>query len=541
MGSNFFDWDQEPDDEEEQDSQTPSAPEAPAAVEAAPEGEEPSAAPQEAPPSAGDEVPDDELNNESEQKFEELHSSQKRQQLYSGDAEKKKVGAIASRELAWGLASRTLDSIPFTGDTLDRIREAARNRSESELGLAQDLRLIAGDHPQFADELHNAADKLIKAHQQISEAGNVPSNALPLGSEEANQKLTAKNQEIAKKQEELKTAGLLRAPSLKNELMKLRTEQGALANTVSPSGAGADPASEAGPSKPPSPNANIAAHMDGTPGGYSSYLQAIQDKTSELQKMGINIQATDLMKHMPMDTALSMLMKSDPQDMSGFRKFLMQQQDPSGRGEPGVAFNAKGTQGDDPALLQIQAKQQRYGQLMQQLGHMHESQNWLSAIGMFITAILVGPKAALTIWGRAGQERSLQLQLHAMHEDINQSIQMRSQQQNMDYRNRALAARQANQQTPQDKMQQRMTEMYFGHLLALDRAKQSHGLKDQDAKDLADEFKHHMSIAAHEGQTANSQAILDENVRNQARQKMDSHMKAAEAINKILAVPESKK
>jgi hypothetical protein len=538
MGGNFFDWDQEPDDNEEQDSEAnPSAPAMPAAAPMpSPEGETGDSEPAEAagPPQ---EEPDDEQTNLEEHAFEQSHAAG-REKMAQGESEKKRVGAIASRELAWGLASKTLDDIPWNSSTLDKIREAARHRTVNEMGLAQDLRIIAGDYPQHAAELHNAADKLIKASQQVSEAGNVPSNALPLGQQEAQQKLEAKNKEISGVQEQLKTSGLLTSPALKAQLERLRGEQGALANTVIPDNA---PEKAQPQRSAPTPNADISKHLDATPGGYPNFIQAVQDKSAELQKMGINISPQDLMKHVPLDTAMAMLLKTDPQDMSGFKKFLTTLQDPSGRGEPGVAANAPAKTGDDPALLQIQRKQQRYQQILNQLGKGQESQNWLSAIGMFITAILVGPKAALMIWGRAGNERSLQVQLHAMHEDIQQSIQMRQYQQNMDYKNRSLAARQQNSQDLEGRRETAsLTRIFIQHQLAVQRAKETHGLKDQDAKDLTDEFKRHMSMAGQALHEATDPTQFDQNVKNAAMAKAHTHQKAAEAINKMLEVPESK-
>jgi hypothetical protein len=281
--------------------------------------------------------------------------------------------------------------------------------------------------------------------------------------------------------------------------------------------------------------------LDVTPGGYPNFIQAVQDKSDELSKMGINISPQDLMKHVPLDTALSMLLKTDPQDMSGFKKFLTTLQDPSGRGEPGVAANAPAKTGDDPALLQIQQKQQRYQQILNELGRGPESQNWLSAIGMFITAILVGPKAALMIWGRAGNERSLQVQLHAMHEDIQQSIQMRQYQQNMDYKNRSLAARSQNSQDLEGRRETAaLTRIFVQHQYAMQRAKELHGLKDQDAKGLSEDFIREMKFAGQALHEGTDPTQFDQAKKDAAMEKYHSHQRAAEAINKMLAVPESK-
>lgn len=537
MGNSFFDWDNE-DDEQDGGSQEPSAPAAPPPpAPAAPDESSGETGDSEPPESSGPayEEPDDEQTNLENHGFEESRRVGREQD------EKKRVGAVAARELAWGLAARTLDDIPFTSNTLDQIRVAARNRSVGELGLAQDLRLIAGDYPQFASDLHNAADKLIKAHQQVAEAGSVPQNVLPLTQDEAQQKLADKNREIAAKQQELKTSGLLRSSSLAGELNKLRQEQGQLSNTVIPAEqkAAQQPEQQNGR---PTPQGDIAAHINATPGGYKNYLASVNDVVGQLNQAGIQVNPQNLLDHVPLSTALAMILKtSDPEDSSGWRKLLSQMQDPSGRGEPGVAWNAKAAQGDDPALLEIKQKQQRYAQVMNQLGNLHASQNWLSAIGMFLTAIVVGPKAAIMIWGRAAQEHSLRTQLQFMHEDIQQSIQIRQQQQNMDYKNRALAARTQNSQDMEGRRETAsLTRIFVQHQLAMQRAKEAHGLKDPDAKELTDEFKRHMSMAGQALHEATDPTQFDQNVKAAALQKYHTHQKAAEAINKMLAMPEEK-
>jgi hypothetical protein len=544
MADKFFEWDND-EDEEAPEQEQEAAPQIPTAPPTATE-EEPFVgppAPEESPIGGpeDEEVGEGYNNYLNRQEYEEAEGRSNRPQ----DQEHKRVGAIASRELAWGLAQKAVEKLNVDDPEIAAVRDAIVKRTHDPIGIAQDLRTIAsrintpGSEP-LVNELHNAADKLLLASKQEAQAGgDIQRGALPLTSSEAEAKQAEVQKKLAAAQGRVQYAGVLGGPLLQKEIADLNRQNAALQatkNAVAPQQPPQD--------KPPTQQGDIKGHLDAMPGGYGNFLKSVEDVTNDLKKAGINVPPGELLKYVPLPTAMSMLLKTvDPQDMSGWKKFLSQMNDREQQGAQSAPSGSSQQQNpaQDADMLAIQQKQAKYQMLMNRLGNLHSSQNWLSAIGMFITAILVGPKAALMIWGRAGEEHSLRTQLQYMHEDITQSIQMRQQQQMMDYRNRSAAARASNQRDIEGQRETAaLTRIYLHHQLAMDRAKQN-GLKDPDARQLQEEFNNEMRLSGTALREATDPTNFDQNKKELALRISHQHSDRASKITDLLRMPEAKK
>lgn len=144
--------------------------------------------------------------------------------------------SYADIDSAYGDAIKVLGGLSWRGDVQDIINQAHERaqKRENPIKLADDIRFIAGVRggapftPEEVKALHGAAEKLTKAYKAQGDLEEMrkPGGPLALGPNEIAGRKEYLNKEIQSREEQLKTAGDIRTPGLKDELKKLNEEAG---------------------------------------------------------------------------------------------------------------------------------------------------------------------------------------------------------------------------------------------------------------------------------------------------------------------------
>lgn len=309
---------------------------------------------------------------------------------------------------------------PQDYDDLEAALVRAQKR-DNPIKLADDLRTIASRStvdPQYAKALHGAADKLTKAYQAQGELESLrqPGGPLAITPQEVEGRKQYLAGEIQRHEEQMKTAGALRAPELQTNLKKLREEEGRVNLVTQPpprdaAVAAPSPEDPAGDGRPI--ESNFRALGIKKPHMVNSFVEA-------LNALGIDSEGLD--ETVPFDTAmLRVLSTLDPQASLARRAVS----DPDLAGPPPGQEMTQGAPGEmgqiPPKDLEMRDKKARIRQLYQELGTSPFGNTWIGLIAYVFLGLLMGPKMAARILSKRN-DGALRGEIEYLKADIREEM-----------------------------------------------------------------------------------------------------------------------
>ncbi len=423
---------------------------------------------------------------------------------------------------------------PFTpqdANDLRQIRDALSMRGTKEAGvadnpikLADDLRVIATRQtvpPEYAKLLHGAADKLTNAYkaQGELEALRQPGQALAVNDKDISGRQQYLAAEIAKRQEQLKTAGSLRAPQLQQELKSLREEEGRMSLATK----GTEGLT------PPEPEP-VTKFMAGL-----GIKDAVPKVHQALQKVGIPPEEWGNTNVDPSAGVMRVLAELDPNGdfarliAKGIADAKMEdanqsQTQPQGKGQtdPGIARTERA----------IQNKEQEMRALYATLRESPFMRTWPGIILYVLVGMLTqNPAFAARLIGGVGNRAAVNDEIKGIqHQLARLDRELARRERDDAYTQREAARRLQRKEDQVDQRKWDLSKMMLQHQLIIKRNASRNNPETALMKKLAADFQRNLGMASKfSGEMQNE--FADPKLRESARQNFNLYMRRAAEID----------
>lgn len=316
--------------------------------------------------------------------------------------------------------------------------------------IADDLRTIAARKsvpPEYAKKLFSAADKLTRAYQAQGELEELrkPGQPLAITKPEIAGRQAWLGSEIQKREEALKTAGMLRTPQLQEEMKKLREEEGRVA------GAAQNP--EFGPPDPPDFDSTIkAAGMN-----RGTFLERA---ALAIQKMGA-IQNDKLHPGsfpIALRSVLSAMGQAGDAVVKGFvdaakpKPGDMTQKSPDQLAGKKPLHQSTGAE-EDPYAQRIEDRQDEVMRAVRELKNLKTFDSTWKVVLFAVFSMVLGPGPAAVMFTNKAKRGELQFELEALQKDLDRLIRVGDQKRRYQEaaRHHAVMEKQGQARIDQDK------------------------------------------------------------------------------------------